>query len=693
MPAANRVVCLLSNPLAVVRGTATTGVEGGLVELPIIDTEAEALNVEEALREGAEDTGLAVELQLRYATIDALRTAMTLGARVLHFAGHGHPDFLCFEDGRGGAVALAPDSLRVLVSAGGHCVRLVVVNSCHSEPAGRAFVSAGVPHVVAVGSARNAGRVSDRAALTFCKAFYLGIIAGRTVKQAFDIGGAAALNAGAPADLFVLLPEGAAHDERIFSGPGRDGPRRGSLAVHRHPAPTPSNAPAAPTWYVGRTQDLCSCVDALLRHRLTSITGEFGSGKSALAAAAAAYCGSRNHFEAVVWVKATSRALLLESICDAAANVLGTGSGDCDPLSTPRLLRKQSSRFSAPPDDVLDDHLSVSSRRSFLALDDRRSSFGGGGFDDSGRLAALRERKILIVVDDMERLLLAVPRHELSVRAECQRLFANLLSTASKSHIILTASSALGHVLAVTERVIKLSPIEPLHAAKLLLQRSPELSRRACKGATRAPRVAPDVLVQKCASHPAIRALFGIPFAISLSSTLLNALFDAEDRAMAAAEAARAAAAEPSFPSTNAPLEPLDRLLRVLSSDHDDNGIEISRLRDEIRFVIDKGSEFEAGDEADEGDGGDGPPPLPSDEAPEPPEPASEPKRHALSPWCAPERVAAGLAACWAARLLVDAWVDPSRAFSLRLDAVIHAALDGLAVALLFERASSSRSQ
>ena len=46
MPAANRVVCLLSNPLAVVRGTATTGVEGRLVELPIIDTEAEALNVE-----------------------------------------------------------------------------------------------------------------------------------------------------------------------------------------------------------------------------------------------------------------------------------------------------------------------------------------------------------------------------------------------------------------------------------------------------------------------------------------------------------------------------------------------------------------------------------------------------------------------------------------------------------------------
>jgi hypothetical protein len=64
MPAVNRVVCLLSNPLA-----AQRGVEGRLVELPIIDTESEATNLQEALREGSEDTGLEVELQMRYATV------------------------------------------------------------------------------------------------------------------------------------------------------------------------------------------------------------------------------------------------------------------------------------------------------------------------------------------------------------------------------------------------------------------------------------------------------------------------------------------------------------------------------------------------------------------------------------------------------------------------------------------------
>eukprot|EP00629_Pelagomonadales_sp_RCC1024_P002277 CAMPEP_0119282680 /NCGR_PEP_ID=MMETSP1329-20130426/27123_1 /TAXON_ID=114041 /ORGANISM="Genus nov. species nov., Strain RCC1024" /LENGTH=104 /DNA_ID=CAMNT_0007283343 /DNA_START=84 /DNA_END=394 /DNA_ORIENTATION=- len=93
-PQRNRVVVLLSNPLALVQGSTTVGVEGGLHELPYIDTATEAAHVSEALREGAADAGTGVELQVRIATVDALRSAVTLGARCLHFAGHGHPEFL-----------------------------------------------------------------------------------------------------------------------------------------------------------------------------------------------------------------------------------------------------------------------------------------------------------------------------------------------------------------------------------------------------------------------------------------------------------------------------------------------------------------------------------------------------------------------------------------------------------------------
>ena len=37
------------------------------------------------------------QLRVEPATSDSLRTMVTLGCAALHFAGHGHPDFLCFE--------------------------------------------------------------------------------------------------------------------------------------------------------------------------------------------------------------------------------------------------------------------------------------------------------------------------------------------------------------------------------------------------------------------------------------------------------------------------------------------------------------------------------------------------------------------------------------------------------------------
>ena len=40
----------------------------------------------------------------------ALQSAMTLGARVVHIAGHGHEKFMMFEDGHGGARALEPQA-------------------------------------------------------------------------------------------------------------------------------------------------------------------------------------------------------------------------------------------------------------------------------------------------------------------------------------------------------------------------------------------------------------------------------------------------------------------------------------------------------------------------------------------------------------------------------------------------------
>ncbi|KAJ8611023.1 hypothetical protein CTAYLR_007070 [Chrysophaeum taylorii] len=645
MPASNRIVCLLSGPLAAVgRASASTpGVEGELRLLPILDAEAERQNLEGALSEGCADTGRAIELQIRYATVDALRSAVTLGARVVHFSGHGHPEFLCFEDGKGGAVAVSPEQLRLLVSAGGcGLLRLAVCNSCHSQRAGCAFVEAGVPHVVAVSCrANNDGRVSDRAATAFCRAFYLGVIAGRTVRQAFEIGCAAATNAGGGSETktYVLLPEDDPHDERIFA----DAPS-GCLDVHA-PRRTPTNAPAVPTYYLGRDAELFCLVDSMLRHRLTTVAGSFGSGKSALAAAAAHYLGNRGRdFEAVVWARVASRETLVDDVVDAARRVLSEEEDtatqqDADPPTTPTfpLSSASSSAFLAPPKHLRSRSLrprrtsdEKNTAPDLVVLGDRVSSFSslaGGPLcderDDDDAVAAktsaaalLRNQRVLVVLDNFERLIRNTPR------AECQRALASLLSTASRAHVVLTCSrgAGLGRSTSVTERVIKLAPLEPSSAARLLLQRAPELARRATNvKAARSPRSPPHVLVAATAAHSALRRLAGNPFAIALAATLLNALFEAEDAARAAASrAARAAerglapsvsdndvaASNPPPPVTYAvrassspsepvdhPLEPLDRLAKVLDS-LDQEDPEIAKLRDEINYVTSRQDVF-----------------------------------------------------------------------------------------------------
>ena len=111
------------------------------------------------------------------------------------------------------------------------------MSACHSAEAGRAFVAAGVPHVVAV---RLDSKVLDKSAMQFSQVFYAHLLAGDTVREAFDTadrtvrasrndssgaatstssssGAAGGDNGGAGVGTseFLLLPEGP-HDETVF---------------------------------------------------------------------------------------------------------------------------------------------------------------------------------------------------------------------------------------------------------------------------------------------------------------------------------------------------------------------------------------------------------------------------------------------------------------------------------------------
>ena len=559
-----------------------------------MDLEGEANKLRQALREAAASANVDVELKVSTATVDAFQSAVTLGARVVHFSGHGHEKFMMFEDDHGGAQTLDPKVLRNRVSAcGAETCKLVVLNSCKSEDVGRAFVAAGVEHVVAVAQNQNNGRISDRAGIEFCRAFYRSLANMDSLRTAFDIGCAAAQNAHGEMGSdgrFILLPEDKPHDEPIFSE------IPGSFHETTRPPP-PSNAPPPPTFYVGRDPELWVCVESILNHRLTTIGGGYGSGKSALAAKAAAHVSQHQNFDAVVWVKVTTKDRFFDDVAKAAACVIEKA--EDNPLAAPmraalerRLSRYQSSystrrmRSSLGDDDLLEHE--AAERRASLNRD--YSSLDTHGLDTSALVdLAKGGEQVLVVLNDFERLVATAGDKE-RARELCRLLLRGLLDSCAHIKVLMTCSSfsGIGRVPGVTEQVIPLGRMTDDHTAFLLLQRDPELKRRVTNPyALQPPRIAPRAVAAACASHPFIKRLNGLPYAVGLGVAILNKLFAYEKMAKEVCEGAGAHKTLP--PSSK--LEPLDRALRVLDFPEVFDP-DLRRLRDELKYVVEHGQGY-----------------------------------------------------------------------------------------------------
>jgi hypothetical protein len=160
----------------------------------------------------------------KFANTESFRMMVTVGCRALHFSGHGDEKHLYFEDGMGLVHPIPHNSLKELFSAGAGGdmeipLRLAFVSACSSAPLAHAFVSCGIPHVIAV---RINQKIEDHAAIEFTRAFYLALATGKTVGASFKIAQqsvAKSPNIRGPvevAEKFLLLPEESDHSEVIF---------------------------------------------------------------------------------------------------------------------------------------------------------------------------------------------------------------------------------------------------------------------------------------------------------------------------------------------------------------------------------------------------------------------------------------------------------------------------------------------
>jgi len=274
------IMILFAAPLAYTSGS------GMLQGLELLDYEQER----ELLYHTVNETGAAIDVQFKFATTDTFRSVVTVGGcRVLHYSGHGSKQFLGMEDGRAGMHKVDVEALRELFAAGGASdIQLVFVSACRSRNAAEAFISVGVPHVVAVEAE---SQVTDVAARAFTRAFYLALAKGKSVQGSFDIARqAVSTSPQVPSGIieaakFVLIGH-EDHSLAIFDDVGACGPR---------PIPLLANdiLPVTPEGFHGRSLAMYEAVHSCLDRRLVTIIGEPGIGKTALAIASANYISER----------------------------------------------------------------------------------------------------------------------------------------------------------------------------------------------------------------------------------------------------------------------------------------------------------------------------------------------------------------------------------------------------------------
>ena len=370
--------------------------EGNLhpIELLFFDQEREQLM--QSLMESGSD----IIPRFDFCTTDTLRTAVTLGARALHYSGHGHRNQLTFEDGAGGLQLVPVAMLRSLCAAGSHKLDLVVVSSCYSKLAGQAFVDAGVPHVVCINLEAT---ITDSAALAFTKAFYLSLFVGNTVQHSFAIGQqavAASPNVPSPereVNKFELLPpegEGCDHNVAIFPIPH---PTLSSWNSGRSMVvldaswslqqEQQAHLPTPPEDFLGREVSMYRAVNACLNRRLVTLLGLGGIGKSALAAACCHYMALRHFFsDGLVFVRLQGKTTLEELIQSIIQGVLrqlplhsSSGNGGAG-----REGGREGSMMGYPPPSP------------------RAEEDGSLEKDEEWLLARLRTAKVLLMLDHLQ---------------------------------------------------------------------------------------------------------------------------------------------------------------------------------------------------------------------------------------------------------------------------------------------------
>jgi len=278
--------------------------------VPLRDYDHEKHVIEQAV-EGASKLNATIELDVVTGTVENFMSFFHGGTgRVLHFSGFGHQKQSFALENNSGMLddCINFESLKELVQSAKLPIQLVVVNSFYSGRIGKAFVDAGVPHVICC---HHTEIFRDKACYSFLKNLYRGLALNKTIKEAFHDSQEAVRveEITKHIERYVLLPRrpeaDSYHDVPIFyTSPVP--PTGMVLAVGKDTFDTDKTLlPEISKHFIGRELDMYHILEALRMDNLVQVGGTKGMGKSATMAAVCQYINHRKPcfcFDSVLWL-------------------------------------------------------------------------------------------------------------------------------------------------------------------------------------------------------------------------------------------------------------------------------------------------------------------------------------------------------------------------------------------------------
>ncbi len=167
----------------------------------LIRTDAEFKKIKEILARSSQGEGITLhQPELAARANDLTRALPDTQPNVVHFSGHGGGDKgIYLEDEQGHSKPVAADALASVFRQFTHCIKVVVLNACFSEPQAEAIAE----HIdYVIGTRQDIG---DDTAIAFSAGFYQALAAARSVEDAFQLGCAEIRMAGIPEHRIPVL--------------------------------------------------------------------------------------------------------------------------------------------------------------------------------------------------------------------------------------------------------------------------------------------------------------------------------------------------------------------------------------------------------------------------------------------------------------------------------------------------------